>query len=95
MATLMGVPIPFGNIGQVSQELWAVAHSASSSTATDPPGEHDNDLCQEPYLQALTTNAAQVKCLHAACCPKFVKLSTYKMLKHMLGASVCACSAYM
>lgn len=94
MAALMGVPIPFGNIGQVSQQLWAVAHSASSGTATDIP-RHDTDLCQESYLLALTTNAAQVKCLHAACCLKFVKLSTYKMLKHMLGASVCACSAYM
>ena len=63
IAALMGVPIPFGNIGQISQELWAVAHSAGSSAATDISGRPA--ACQEvkePYWQALTTNAAQVEC---------------------------------
>ncbi|KAL0033440.1 hypothetical protein WJX77_009614 [Trebouxia sp. C0004] len=58
VAALMGVPIPFGNIGQISEELWNVAHSAL--TFMNDSHVHDGGLCQEPYIHALQSNAAQV-----------------------------------
>ncbi len=60
MAALMGVPIPFGNIGQISQELWDVAHSAGGSASAKRPGMHYSRPCQDSYVQALGTNTAQV-----------------------------------
>ncbi|KAL0051642.1 hypothetical protein WJX82_011079 [Trebouxia sp. C0006] len=58
VAALMGVPIPFGNIGQISEELWNVAHSAHAFKNASQV--NDSSLCQEPYIQALQSNAAQV-----------------------------------
>ena len=61
VAALMGVPIPFGNIGQISEELWNVAHSAHAFKNASQV--NDSSLCQEPYIQALQSNAAQVSFL--------------------------------
>ncbi|KAA6426392.1 MAG: GPI ethanolamine phosphate transferase 3-like, partial [Trebouxia sp. A1-2] len=58
VAALMGVPIPFGNIGQISEELWNVAHSTSAFMNASQV--HGSSLCQEPYIEALWLNAAQV-----------------------------------
>lgn len=61
MAALMGVPIPFGSIGQISRRLWNLAHSMRSngptSFGTDTEGD---DLQQGAYAEALRENAAQV-----------------------------------
>ena len=46
LAVLLGVPIPFGNIGRVSPELLALAEFA------DP---------RKAYLEALGANAQQVE----------------------------------
>ena len=61
VAAIMGVPIPFGNIGQISEELWNVAHSARAFMNASQV--RDGSLCQEPYIQALQSNAAQVSFL--------------------------------
>ena len=59
VAALMGVPIPFGSVGQVSEELWAVAHSLNSIQGGRNPMNNAN-TCQEGYAEALRKNAAQV-----------------------------------
>lgn len=64
MAALMGVPIPFGNIGHISKSLWDVAHSSSSTDAKENQralADHD-DTWQSTYAAALSKNAAQVVC---------------------------------
>lgn len=66
VAALMGVPIPFGNIGQISEELWNVAHSAHAFKNASQV--NDSSLCQEPYIQALQSNAAQVSLLLVVNC---------------------------
>jgi phosphatidylinositol glycan class O len=66
VAALMGVPIPFGNIGRISEELWDVAHSARAFMNASQV--HDGSLCQEPYIQALQSNAAQVSLLPIVNC---------------------------
>lgn len=52
LALLMGLPIPFGNVGSVSEEIWGVADSKGESTRSS-------------FGQALEVNAYQVStCLH-------------------------------
>lgn len=58
MAALIGVPIPFGSIGQISQPLWNVAHSIGSTSCS--ADVEDDDVQQAAYTQALRENAAQV-----------------------------------
>lgn len=48
MAALLGLPIPFGSIGKLSQELWDVAHSLGGHASKDA------------FAKALLGNAKQV-----------------------------------
>ena len=64
IAALMGVPIPFGNIGKIFRPLWDVAHS-SSSVSSSRFANHDSGTCPSDsrhgeYAAALEKNAAQV-----------------------------------
>lgn len=82
MATLMGVPIPFGSIGQISRPLWDVAHSMGSTGTTSCSADaEDDELQQAAYTQALRKNAAQV----AGC---MVTLSIYSCTSFSLGADL-------
>ena len=63
IAALMGVPLPFGNVGQVSEELWAVAHSLRNHESGGTSGTNKTEPSQETYVEALRSNAAQVTCL--------------------------------
>ena len=61
MAALMGVPIPFGSIGQISRPLWNVAQNLRSSGITRCSSDVEADhLQQGAYADALRENAAQV-----------------------------------
>ena len=61
MAALMGVPIPFGSIGQISRPLWNVAHNLRSSGITSCSSDAEaDDLQQGAYAEASRENAAQV-----------------------------------
>lgn len=61
MAALMGVPIPFGNIGRITRPLWDAAHSmGSDSSASCGRGTEVNDSRQDAFTAALRENAAQV-----------------------------------
>ena len=102
MAALMGVPIPFGSIGQISRPLWNVAHSMHSSGTTNcSSGTEGHDLQQVAYAEALRENAAQVEgctfadlgtdllCLHFLCC---ACLSCATMLAAGAHIPECICS---
>ena len=61
MAALMGVPIPFGNIGRISRPLWNAAHSlARNSPSSGGRGTEDGVSQQVAFTEALRENAAQV-----------------------------------
>ena len=63
IAALMGVPVPFGSVGQVSEELWAVAHSLHNHKPGGTSGANKTETSQGTYVEALRSNAAQVTCL--------------------------------
>ena len=62
IAVMMGVPIPFGNIGQISRLLWDVAHSSTTSgiTLSSSKVEKHGASWKSAYATALSRNAAQV-----------------------------------
>ena len=69
MAALMGVPVPFGNIGKISGSLWDVAYSSNRSgiTESSTKSAKHGDTQKRTYATALSNNAAQVGgCL--VCC---------------------------
>ncbi|KAG2426988.1 hypothetical protein HXX76_012772 [Chlamydomonas incerta] len=76
LALLLGLPIPFGNLGKLSRRLWQLGHGlpgvagdhaggATGEAGEDPPpagagGIAGNGTQRTPYLDALRANALQV-----------------------------------
>ncbi|KAL3691933.1 hypothetical protein R1sor_005584 [Riccia sorocarpa] len=65
LATFLGVPFPFGSVGQVNAELFDLVARDPEPSPMDLPGDSDSSLCTlrmlERYKEILCINSWQVR----------------------------------
>jgi len=67
LALLMGVPVPFGNVGSVNEGMWAAAweggaedSNSSSSSDSNSTGSERGESCSHSFLQPSAVTSMQV-----------------------------------